>query len=115
VPPPVAPTFSASTAASAPSADPTARAIAPVRPSDRQVYEAAARREVSDPEGAMATYRTLAAGGGPWAANALFASGRLSAERGRRADAKRLLGEYLTRYPRGPNAEDARRLLDGMK
>ncbi len=102
-------------ATAAPTAEATVHAAATARPTDRQLYETAARKEVSDPEGAMSTYRALAAGGGPWAANALFAAGRLSAERGRKADAKRLLGDYVTRYPRGPNAEDARRLLAGMK
>lgn len=78
----------------------------------QKTYEAAARSEASDPDGAMATYRRLAATGGPWAPTALFAAGRLSEDRGRHAEAKRLLEEYLTRFPRGANAEDARRILD---
>jgi TolA-binding protein len=57
---------------------------------------------------ALATYRELAAGSGPWAMNALFAEGRFEVERGHRAEAKRLLDEYLARFPSGPNAQDAR-------
>lgn len=77
----------------------------------QRLYESAARSESSDPDGAMASYRRIAAGGGPWAPTALFASGRLAADRGRNAEAKRILDDYLGRYPRGANAEDARRIL----
>jgi TolA-binding protein len=60
----------------------------------------------------MAIYKKLAAGSGPWAQNALYAAGRLQADRGRRAEAARLLEEYIGRYPNGANARDARDLLD---
>jgi hypothetical protein len=43
--------------------------------------------------------------------NALFAQARLELERGNRAEGQRLLADYLARYPHGPNARDARRLL----
>jgi TolA-binding protein len=71
--------------------------------------------EASNPDRAIAIYAKLAAGSGPWAANALYAAGRLQADRGRRGDATRLLNEYLTRYPSGANARDARDLLDKMR
>lgn len=77
----------------------------------RRQYEAAARSEVSDPAAAMAGYRRVAAGGGPWAAPALYAAGRLAADRGDRPNARALLSEYLRRFPHGANAADARTLL----
>lgn len=83
-------------------------------PSDEEPYEAAAKKEKSDPDAALATYRKIASGTGPWAPNALFAAGRLEADRGHRAEATRLLNAYLTRFPRGPNAVDARALIDRM-
>jgi len=81
----------------------------------QRLYEAAAQTETSDPDGAMASYRKLASGGGPWAPTALFAAGRLAADRGRTAEAKRLLEDYLTRYPRGANVDDARRILARLR
>jgi hypothetical protein len=86
-------------------------APAPTPPSPQELYEAAARMEGQNPDGALGIYRRLSSGSGPWAANALYAAGRLQADRGRKADAQRLLGEYLTRYPNGANAGDARDLL----
>jgi hypothetical protein len=84
---------------------------APGVPTAQQRYERAARLESSRPADAIAIYRALATESGPWAANALFAAGRLQADRGDRAEAERLLGEYLTRFPHGPNAGDALDLL----
>jgi len=77
----------------------------------QRIYESAARKESSAPDGAMVAYRKLAAGGGAWAPPALFAAGRLAADRGRSAEAKTALEEYVRRYPNGANAEDARRIL----
>ena len=71
--------------------------------------------ERARPEEAAGIYRQLAQGGSPWAPNGLFALGRLEAERGHREDAVHLLNEYLARYPRGPNAADARDLLVRMR
>ena len=56
-----------------------------------------------------------ASGSGPWAANALFAEARLSAERGQREAARALLSAYLNRFPDGRNAADARALLIRQK
>ncbi len=90
--------------AGAPAGAPAAQA------SSQELYESAAQLEAQNPDGALATYKKLAGGGGAWAANALFAAGRLQAHRGRNADAARLLDEYLLRFPNGANAADAREL-----
>jgi FecR protein len=87
----------------------------PAPPSAQEMYEAAAQLEAQNPDGALATYRKIAGGGGPWAANALFAAGRLQAHRGRSGDAARLLDEYIARFPNGANAADARELLAKVK
>jgi hypothetical protein len=81
------------------------------RVSDREIFEEASRLEATDPRAARERYLSLARRSGPWAANALFAAGRLAVEQGRRAEARRSLTRYLSDYPRGPNAEDARALL----
>jgi TolA-binding protein len=47
--------------------------------------------------------------------NALYAEGRLDVDRAHPDDARRVLQEYLARYPAGPNAEDARRLLERLR
>lgn len=91
--------------------EPAARAAPVPVPSSRERFESAAALERRDPDRALALYRELAAGSDAWAANALYAQARLELELGRRAAAKRLLAEYLRRFPRGPNAEDARELL----
>jgi hypothetical protein len=98
-------------AASAP--DPAAaRPMPPQQPSSQQLYETAAQLEVSDPPRAIALYRQVVARGDSWLADALFAQGRLEAERGAQAQARATLTEYLARFPRGSNADDARLLLD---
>jgi hypothetical protein len=102
------------TASAAPPSAPTPSASVPV-PTPRELYEAASRLEASRPDLAVARYRDLAAKGGPWGMNALFAEGRLEADRGHITDARRLLGDYVTRYPSGPNADDARELLERLR
>ena len=91
----------------------TTRATTSLSP--REQYEAASRLEAQQPTAAIALYRELAHQGGAWGENALFAAGRLEADRGDQDDARRLLGEYLVRYPAGPNANDARQLLDRLR
>jgi FecR protein len=107
---PAAPPAPPAAAPPPPSAPP-----APPPPSAQELYESANRMESSNPDAALATYRKLAAGSGPWAANALYAAGRLQADRGRRADATRILEAYLARFPNGANARDARDLLARYK
>ena len=78
-------------------------------------YDTASKLEARQPAAAIAIYRELARQGGAWGQNALFAEGRLQADRGDANEARRLLHEYLGRYPTGPNADDARRLLDRLR
>ena len=78
-------------------------------------YEVAARLEKTRPDAAARIYRQLVAAGTAWTPSAMFALGRLEAERGNRAEATRALREYLVRYPRGLNADDARTLLQRMQ
>jgi hypothetical protein len=84
-------------------------------PTMREQYESATRLEASRPDQAIAIYADLAVRGGPWGMNALFAEGRLQADRGRRDEARRLLTDYLARYPYGPNGEDARQILERLR
>jgi hypothetical protein len=83
--------------------------------SPRDQYEAASRLEAEQPAAAITLYRELAHQGGAWGENALFAVGRLEADRGDQEEARRLLREYLARYPLGPNANDAHQLLDRLR
>jgi hypothetical protein len=50
-----------------------------------------------------------------WAPNALFARGRLLAARGNTALARQLLTRYLTSFPHGTNADDARAVLGRLR
>jgi hypothetical protein len=84
-------------------------------PSPQEAYESAARLEKLRPDDAAGIYRRLAAGSTAWAPSALFALARLDADRGERQEAARLLRDYLSRYPRGINADDARVLLQRMQ
>lgn len=82
---------------------------------DARHFAAAAAIEAGNPAAALAEYRRLAAAGGPWAANALYAAARLQYERRDDAGARAALTEYLHRFPRGVNAADARALLDRLQ
>jgi len=74
-------------------------------------FEAAAALEARDPSAAIAAYLRLAAGDGPWSANAQYAAARLAFDRGDRKTAGELARGYLTRFPEGANVVDARGLL----
>jgi hypothetical protein len=78
---------------------------------DARKFAAATAIEAGAPDAALAEYRRLAAGNGPWAANALYAAARLLYERRDDDGARTALEEYLHRYPHGPNAADARALI----
>jgi transmembrane sensor len=91
------------------------QAAAAPAPTMQSRFEEATKMERTRPADAMAIYREVAASGSAWAPTALFALARLEAEQSRGADAKRHLNEYLTRYPRGVNADDARALLQRMQ
>jgi hypothetical protein len=97
-----------------PSLAPAAPATSPLQRTPQERFESAAGLESTEPAAALAIYEDLAQGDGPWGANALFAAGRLEADRGAHEDARRLLERYLARFPRGANAADARDLLAGL-
>jgi FecR protein len=78
-------------------------------------FERAARLERRAPDEAIALYRGLEGGSDSWAANALFAHGRLEAARGNRSHAERLLSQYLRRFPKGANHHDARSILERLR
>jgi hypothetical protein len=99
IPPPLAPTV------------PSRRPVAPTALDPARAFAAAAALEAADPRAALAGYRALARGTGPWAANALYAAGRLAVDRGDATAARADLTAYLRRFPTGPNAADARGLL----
>lgn len=96
-------------------APPRARAEAKPNASPQAQFEEAARLERTDAAQASALYRALAAGSGSWAQNALFAGGRLEAARGNPVEARRLLEQYLARFPKGANADDARAVLERLR
>jgi ferric-dicitrate binding protein FerR (iron transport regulator) len=81
-------------------------------PPAQQRFNRAARLESKNPRAAIAIYRDLARGKGPWAANALYAQARLELELGHTERAEKLLRRYLERHPRGLNAADVRALLE---
>jgi hypothetical protein len=94
---------------------PRGKSTSAFTPRAQQRFERAARLEARDPVAALAIYKQLANGKGPWAANALYAQARLELERGRPQRAKPLLSRYLERHPRGLNAADVRNLLDRIE
>ncbi len=83
--------------------------------SRQQLFERATTLERGDPARALQLYSSLEAGADSWAQNALYAHGRLEAALGNRAAARRLLAQYLERFPRGINAEDARTVLQRLR
>jgi hypothetical protein len=87
---------------------------APAIDRDRDEYERLAKLEPKAPEASQAGYMELAKGSSRWAGLALYAAARLAADRHDKR-AETLLGMYLLRFPNGPNAEDARRLLSRLK
>lgn len=97
--------------AAAPAPGPSVRPAPPTASDDvdRDEYDRLAALEAAAPGAALAGYLQLARSAGPWAGPALFAAGRLAADRGE-PSAIELLDRYLRRFPAGANAADARAL-----
>ncbi|MDB4963748.1 MAG: anti-FecI sigma factor, FecR [Myxococcales bacterium] len=81
---------------------------------DREKYDRLTSLEQRDPEAALLGYLDLSRGHSRWSAVALYAAGRLAADRHDRR-AQTFLTIYLRRFPDGANAEDARNLLARLK
>ncbi len=79
---------------------------------DKDRYQTAQKLEKSDPKRARALYGELVRGGGKWAPLALYAQALLADRAGDHVAARKLLQEYLARYPDGLNASDAREMLN---
>ena len=94
---------------------PVALAEAAPRRSPQAMFEEATALERSDPARASRLYGEVETGSDSWAQNALYARGRLEASRGNTGEARRLLEQYLQRFPRGSNAEDARAVLRRLR
>lgn len=81
---------------------------------DQQKFERIQSLEVRDPQAAIKGYLELANGNSRWAANALYAAGRLAADRGD-PRAKTFLTIYLRRFPKDINARSATTLLNRLE
>jgi hypothetical protein len=81
---------------------------------DAATFAELTRLEASSPDAAMAGYLALSKGSSRWAQVALYAAGRLAADRGE-PRATTFLEIYLRRFPHGKNADDARQLLARLK
>lgn len=81
----------------------------PVKPvvSSRSEFQTAQRLEARDKAAAARGYRKIANGHDKWSALALFSLAELEVSRGRADQALAVVGEYLRRFSRGANAEDA--------
>ena len=95
-------------------APPLPPAAPPAPPAPRGEFERLTALEARDPAAALGGYLALAATAGPWAEVALFAAGRLAADRGDRR-AETLLTQYVQRFPRGANRVDADHLLAHLR
>jgi hypothetical protein len=82
---------------------------------ERVEYERLAALEPRSPDAALKGYIDLAGGTSRWAGVALYAAARLAADRHDTHRAVALLEVYLTRFPDGPNAADARQLRARLK
>lgn len=77
-------------------------------------FAAAAKLESAAPQQALRRYLELSQRDDRWGRNALFAAARLALDLGDRDRAAQLARSYLRRFPEGPNAPDARALLDAL-
>lgn len=96
------------------SAEPTTPAQVRKIDLDQLKFEKMQSLEVRDPQGAITGYLELSKGNGRWAANALYAAGRLAADRGD-PRAKTFLRIYLRRFPSDDNVMPARTLLKRLE
>jgi hypothetical protein len=80
---------------------------------ERAKFNEMAALERKDPETAIKGYLDLSKGNSQWSAVALYSAGRLAFDRNDKR-AKTFLAAYLHRFPRGPNAADARELLSRL-
>jgi hypothetical protein len=109
VPPPPLPTPRPAPRTDAPPPPPPTPAPPAKAATSRAAYEAAQRLETRDRHAAARAYRSAASGHGTWAALALWGLAELEAGRGSAGSRAALaaVAEYLRRFPRGANAEDA--------
>ena len=77
-------------------------------------FAAAAKLESGSPAEAIRRYLELAKRDDLWGRNALYAAARLALDVGDKARAAALAKSYLSRFPDGPNAPDARALLKAL-
>lgn len=82
------------------------------RLTEKDRYLHAQSLEGSDPDGSRALYAELVRDGGEYAPLALYAHALLEDRLRDRPAARKLLQTYLTRYPDGFNAPDARKMLN---
>lgn len=85
------------------------------RLTDKDRYNNALEIERSDPDRARALYAELVRRGGVYAPLALYSHALLEDGLDNKSAARKLLHEYLARYPDGQNAVDARELLKDSK
>lgn len=93
---------------------PVAAPVASTAERERASYERLVAIEANDPAAALTGYIALAKGTSRWAEVALFAAGRLAADR-KDSRAAALLSSYMRRFPGGANVDDARELLARLK
>ncbi|MGE0871561.1 MAG: FecR domain-containing protein [Kofleriaceae bacterium] len=85
-----------------------------VSDADRETYDRLIALESRDPGAALSGYLKLSRSSSRWGELALYAAGRLAADR-KDSRAQAFLEIYLRRFPSGANASDARKLLDRLK
>ena len=95
--------------------EPVEKPAAPAVDSVAQQFSQATKIEGERPAEALSIYKKLAGGVGTYAQMALYAQGRLESDLGHKDLARRLLKEYLRRYPNGLNAPVARELLTKLR
>jgi hypothetical protein len=93
---------------------PTTTAEPDTSDADRAKFDRLTALEKRDPTKALAGYLQLSQRPGRWSGVALYAAGRLAADRND-PRAETLLTIYVRRFPNGANVDDARGLLARLK